>query len=185
MSAEVKHGPFIETRSGLRFHPLEPKAADIRISDIAHALSNQCRFSGHTREHYSVAEHSVRVSNLLEEQGYSKEMQLWGLLHDASEAYLVDLPSPLKQHPAFAFYYEAEAEVMRQVCIRFWMPEEMPDVVKEADAILLATEVRDLMPFHAEHWAKLTHNPLDEKILPWDPEFAREQFIERFREISE
>ena len=74
-----------------------PNPDDIRIEDIAHALSNQCRFAGHAREFYSVAEHSVHVSQLC-----LPEHALWGLLHDASEAYLVDLPRPLKLLPEFA-----------------------------------------------------------------------------------
>ena len=86
----------ILTYSGKVFDPVNPIAADIRIEDIAHALAHQCRFSGHTIEHYSVAEHSVRVSGLLEDRGYPYRVQMWGLLHDASEAYLIDLPAPVK-----------------------------------------------------------------------------------------
>src|ERR1017187_10636100 len=81
------HGS-ITTFSGIHFWPLLPNPADIRIEDIAHALSNQCRFAGHAREFYSVAEHSVRVSQLC-----PPEDALWGLLHDASEAYLTDVPA--------------------------------------------------------------------------------------------
>jgi hypothetical protein len=70
----------ITTFSDVRFWPLLPNPDDIRIEDIAHALSNQCRFAGHAREFYSVAEHCVRVSQLCR-----PEEALWGLLHDASE----------------------------------------------------------------------------------------------------
>src|ERR1019366_9954250 len=83
----------IRTYSGVRFKPLDPDPA-VGISDIAHALANQCRFGGHSSAFYSVAQHSVRVSEIC-----AAEDALWGLLHDASEAYLVDVPAPLKQLP--------------------------------------------------------------------------------------
>src|ERR1035441_1601867 len=96
------HGS-ITTFSGVRFWPLIPNPADIRIEDIAHALSNQCRFGGHTREFYSVAEHSVRVSQLC-----TPENALWGLLHDASEAYLSDVTAPITELPQLEAYRAAE-----------------------------------------------------------------------------
>ena len=172
--------PLIETRSGIGFWPLEPRAVDINIDDIAHALSQQCRFSGHTREHYSVAEHCVRVADVLEDWGCSTEVQLWGLLHDASEAYLVDIPSPLKCLPEFAPYREAEARLMAAVCERFGLPIVEPVEVRAADGVLLATEARDLMAFAPEHWTKLTHAPLDERIVPWGSQQARRAFRLRF-----
>jgi 5'-deoxynucleotidase YfbR-like HD superfamily hydrolase len=175
----------IETHSGRHFSPLTPVVSDICIDDIAHALANQCRFSGHTRVHYSVAEHSVRVSELLEEAGFGRDIILWGLLHDASEAYLVDLPTPLKRDPRFAFYREAERELMRAICQRFGMSEHEPQAVADADAILLATEARDLMPYTLEYWAKLTHEPLEEMITPWMPEQAKRNFISRYLKVCE
>lgn len=176
--------PFIETRSGRRFHPLNPQIADIHIEDIAHALSQQCRFSGHTRVHYSVAEHCVRVKELLERWRLPIEVQRWGLLHDASEAYLVDLPSPLKSDPRFAFYGQAEVDLMRAICERFDLSHEMPIEVKDADEVLLATEARDLMAYRPEHWAKLTKAPLKEPIRPWGQEAAKHLFLATFFEVQ-
>jgi 5'-deoxynucleotidase YfbR-like HD superfamily hydrolase len=175
--------PFIETRSGGEFWPLEPRRCDVDIEDIAHALSNQCRFSGHTRVHYSVAEHSVRVSRLLKEWGASVETQLWGLLHDASEAYLVDLPSPLKLDPRFAFYKVAERQVMTIICERFELPLRMPDAVVEADAVLLSTEVRDLMNPRSGHWSKLTHAPHRHRIYPMTQNVAMRTFLSLFNAL--
>src|ERR1019366_6268112 len=80
----------IRTYTGILFDFEEPEASPIRIEDIAHALSLLCRFAGHCKEFYSVAEHSVRVSYACPE-----EHALWGLMHDASEAYCVDVPRPL------------------------------------------------------------------------------------------
>jgi hypothetical protein len=118
----------ITTFSGMRFWPLIPNPADIRIEDIAHALSNQCRFAGHSREFYSVAEHSVRVS-----QHCRPEDALWGLLHDASEAYLSDVPAPLKELPAFEAYRAAERSLQGTIAVRFGLSTEQPRSVTEAD----------------------------------------------------
>lgn len=176
----MKH-PVIETASGISFRPLSPRIEDIEIEDIAHALANQCRFSGHTRFHYSVAQHSVYVSRLIRRNGYDKQTQLWGLLHDASEAYLVDLPSPLKEHPGFAYYKIFERRLMRAVCDRFGLPRREPTAVRFYDARLLATEVRDLMHADKPHWNKLTHAPeLDLKIKPWDFEYTKAAFLTAF-----
>src|SRR6266496_1501995 len=89
-------GGAIMTYSGELITPLNPDPDDIQIEDIAHALSNQCRFSGHCKQFYSVAEHSCRVSDLC-----SYEHQLGGLLHDGTEAYLSDIARPIKQQPGF------------------------------------------------------------------------------------
>src|SRR6266496_3875421 len=93
--------------SGKWFNVFNPKPEDVDIRDIAHALSNQCRFTGHTKEFYSVAQHSVLVSTFC-----APEDAAWGLLHDASEAYLSDIASPVKKHPDFGpFYLEAEKRI--------------------------------------------------------------------------
>lgn len=175
---------FIETHTGRSFRPLAPVAADIDIRDIAHALSHQCRFSGHVIVHYSVAEHSVRVAELLERWGLPRWVQLWGLLHDASEAYLVDIPSPLKSTPIFAGYREAELRLMVAVCERFKLSIIEPDEVRKADAVLVATEARDLMPFNPPHWIGLVEAPLPDAIKPWHSYSAKKEFLARFEELS-
>src|SRR5574342_1090607 len=93
----------IITYTGRLFWPLSPRLEDINILDICHALSNQTRFTGHTREFYSVAQHSCLVSDLLPEK-----FKLDGLLHDASEAYLMDLARPVKELEQMTFFREAE-----------------------------------------------------------------------------
>lgn len=188
----------IETFSGSTFDPLRPNFADIRIEDIAHALANQCRFSGHTRFRYSVAEHSVRVSEwispaLLRDetwdgaQGSHDARCLWGLLHDASEAFLVDLPSPIKKARGSAIgveYRAIERRLMVAVCKRFGLPIVEPEIVREADAVILATEVRDLMHGDRPYWAKLTHAPDAGRIRPWAPDVAEFEFLRRYRALT-
>ena len=186
VSGVTKHPrlDFIETHSGRRFRPLSPDAGEIVITDIAHALSQQCRFSGHTFVPYSVAEHSVRVAELLERWAAPRSVQLWGLLHDASEAYLVDIPQPLKHTEAFAPYRAAERELMAAVCTRFGLSQAEPAMVRRADATLLATEARDLMPYRREHWIGLVEAPLPETIKPWHSSSAKREFLARFEELS-
>jgi 5'-deoxynucleotidase YfbR-like HD superfamily hydrolase len=177
--------PFIETYTGHTFAPLDPVWGDIEIRDIAHALANQCRFSGHTRFRYSVAEHSLRVSELLQAWGCAGTVQLWGLLHDASEAYLIDLPSPLKIDPAIGVAYQAaEAKLMRAICRRYSLDTNEPQPVKSADMVLLATEARDLMHGDRPYWKKINAAPLDERIRPWAPDVAEHEFLRRYRELS-
>lgn len=175
--------PFIETFTGLTFAPLAPEPGKISVFDIAHALSNQGRFTGHTRFRYSVAEHSVRVSELLERWMQPIEVQLWGLLHDASEAYLVDLPTPLKLTPEIGEpYKKAEAALMHAVCLRFGLPLEQPEAVTRADAVMLATEVRDLMHGDRDYWQKISAKPIPEpyRIRPWGADVAEAEFMRRF-----
>ena len=176
---------FIETFTGARLCPLAPDPETIWVEDIAHHLSNQCRFSGATSTHYSVAEHSVRVSWLLGEWGEDEGVQFAGLMHDSPEYALVDLPTPLKESPELAeAYATAERRLWRAICDRFKMPEKLPEIVKVADVVLLATEVRDLMPGRKEHWGKLVVKPMDQKIHPWHPGIAEWEFLHRFRDLD-
>jgi hypothetical protein len=185
MNKTTKRAPFIETYTGVRFRPLSPRVEDIRIHDIAHALSNQCRFSGHVRHFYSVAEHSVRVSRLLESKVKSPAIWLKGLLHDASEAYLVDLPTPLKVTPKLGTAYRvAEGHLMQVIWTRFCLPRGGNIAVAWADAAMLATEVRDLMFARPEHWHDLPGTPLHERIVPWSPKVAEDEFLRRFDELT-
>lgn len=172
-----KNAPWIQTYSGRRFNPLNPNSDAIVIQDIAHALSMQCRFSGHCRYFYSVAQHSVLVSYIC---GF--EFALWGLLHDASEAYLVDMPRPLKRSGKLDAFIAYEHKVQKAVCKRFGLPDKEPADVKRADTILLATEARDLMsPLHPD-W-RSPAEPLPFKIDPWTPKQAEENFLKRFNEL--
>jgi len=170
MNKERK-GDWIQTFTGIAFYPLDPRVEDIDILDIAHALSNMCRFTGHTKVFYSVAEHSCRVAEIL-----PRELKLWGLLHDASEAYLVDLPRPLKRHTSLGSIYRSiEDTLMLTICNKFGLPPQMPKEVSIADDTLLATEARDLLGPRPIPW-KNEVIPLCGTIHPW----IRPKDIERF-----
>lgn len=171
-------GAWIQTHSGRRFNPLDPNPEAIVIQDIAHPLSMQCRFSGHCKKFYSVAQHSVLVSYICDSQD-----ALWGLLHDASEAYLVDVPRPVKRSGKFEAYREFENNMQKAICKRFGLPVKEPPSVKKADTILLATEARDLMsPLHSD-WRQPT-DPLPFKIEAWDQQYAKDMFMKRFFEVT-
>jgi hypothetical protein len=182
---------WLEMVSGQPFWPLDPRPADIHIADIAVALSNLCRFNGHVEELYSVAEHSVRVAEYVERQLYSdrwhhpqpKRVMLAALLHDASEAYLVDVPRPVKRQ--MPTYVEAERRV--EACVReaFNLIEDHGELIKLADDVLLATEKRDLKPRGRRDW-RLTREPIPAPyhITPWAPVDARARFLWKFRQLT-
>lgn len=169
---------WIQTYSGRRFTPTNPNPDAVVIQDIAHSLSMQCRFSGHTKRFYSVAQHSVLVSYTC-----NHEDALWGLLHDASEAYLVDVPRPLKRSGKFDAYLEFEQKVQEAICKRFGLVPSEPPSVKRADMLLLATEARDLMSPLRSDWVQPVE-PLPFKIDPLSPQDAKNLFMKRFFELN-
>lgn len=169
---------WIETFTGRRFYPLDPRPLDIDIEDIAHALSMICRFTGHVRQFYSVAEHSVRVSRACCHQD-----ALWALLHDASEAYVADMSRPLKHAPEMYAYRSVEKRIMDAVTERFGLSPVEPPSVKDADNRLLVTEKRDLMPPSPDWEVFASIEPLATVIKPWTPATAEFEFMFRFHQL--
>ena len=175
--SEQRIGDWIQVASGGRFYPLDPRPEEIHLADIAHALAHQCRFS--------VAQHAVLVS-----RHCHPEHALWGLLHDAGEAYLVDLPRPVKQSlraAGLTIFDSLEEGIMRCVCARFGLSWPQPQSVDGADLLLLVTEARDLMAPLAEGWRHTEANgyrALPERIRPVGPAEAKALFLERFRELT-
>ena len=166
----------IRTYSGKVFRPLDPDPALINIRDIAHALSMEARWNGHTRVFYGVAEHSVRVSLIVPAKD-----ALYGLLHDASEAYLKDIPSPSE---SFGFYREIEARLMAAVAVAFGLPAVIPASVHRADKIMLHTEARDLFPASThEDWIDLSFTQ-PRRINPLGWQASETWFLERFRALT-
>lgn len=196
MSSLERNSDWIQTYTGGQFWPLDPRAEDVRIEDIAHSLSLMCRFTGHCKHFYSVAQHSVLVSRVVEcndrisgldclAPKETLRIALWGLLHDASEAYMHDLPRPLKRAEGFGeLYKKHERRVMRVICEHFGLPIEEPKIVKVVDTVLLLTEQRDLMGRQAKPW-KDTAEPLPQPIEPWDSLYAENEFLCRFHDLKE
>jgi 5'-deoxynucleotidase YfbR-like HD superfamily hydrolase len=177
-------GPYLQTVSGRWVNPFEPDPDQLDPGDIARALANQCRFGGHCRVFYSVAQHSVIVSRLVEEHGGDAEDVFAALMHDAAEAYLGDMPHPLKHRsPLGAAFRAAEDHLERAIRDRFRIKPTVPEV-KRADRALLATERR---AFSAEtwHWPELDGvEALDVELTAWSPDEAASAFAERFAELD-
>lgn len=176
-----------QTYTGRKFDPERVDEKNINIIDIAHALSNLCRFAGHTDRFYSVAQHSVLVSGILEEQGLSPECCFAGLLHDATEAYLIDLPQPIKRLPQMEGYCAMEEVLAGVIASRFGFAHSIMSgvQVKRADLIALATEARDLVG-DPQDWQTLKGvTPVPARIKPLLPNEAKVLFLERFLELKE
>lgn len=170
----------IATVSGIEFFPLSPNPLDVRVVDVAHALAMKCRYTGHCPRFYSVAEHSVRVSQHLERVGESVEVQFIGLMHDATEAYLPDVASPVKG--LFVGFYEIEDRLAAAIAEAFDFQFPFPPAVKAADAEVFRHEYKMLMP-GLDWWSgyppAYEHPPLSH----WDPVVGRERFLQRFRQL--
>jgi hypothetical protein len=130
----------IGTLNGHTIDPFNPDPGEIDIEDIAHSLAFQVRFCGHVSRFMSVAQHCVLVSRLCE----TLEGQRWGLLHDAAEAYISDVPKPLKKH--LPLFQEVEDRVLQAIGQRFNLPWPMPKEVKINDYTSLYHEAVNLMP---------------------------------------
>jgi hypothetical protein len=199
--------PEIATRSGKLVNPFDLQPEDVDVLDIAHALSNTCRWTGHTSRFYSVAEHSVRVAErareLLAEVGHGLRAQLlgtlWGLLHDAPEAYLVDMPRPLKgrmiissgpgQGECDGAWWRLEDRIASTVLAGLGLGPlnrivVAASAVEIADRGLLATEARDLM-HGTDGWSFDPGPPLDGRIdmVYGDPLVWRAQWLLRLRRV--
>jgi hypothetical protein len=163
---------WVITYSGQRFNILQPKAEDVNLTDIACSLARQARFNGHTQFFYSVGQHSCYGAQVSPTDEIAKLM----LFHDASEAYVGDLVSPIK---ALLPHYELiEDRIQKAIADRFEFEFPFPKVVKEIDRRLLATEVRDLITPRLETWTHLEQTPFDFRINPWPPQFVESRFLE-------
>lgn len=167
---------YICTYSGLRFNPLYPDWKLINIHDIAHGLSNICRYGGQCQKFYSVAQHSVIVA-----QNVSPENAGWGLLHDAPEAYIGDIVAPLKVQDEYIFYREAEDRLMDAIAYKFGLDLDAPPEVKEFDLIVRETEMRDFGSVPED--LRGNYSTLDQQIIPLLPDEAKELFLIEFRHI--
>lgn len=171
-------GATIITRSGRYFDFENPSPDSIVLEDIAWGLSNICRFGGHTRRFYSVAQHSVLVS-----YNVPPHLRLVGLLHDAAEAYVGDVVGPLKQ--LLPDYKRIELRVETAIATRFRFTLPLAPEVKAADLRLLRTEQRDLTSGAGDVWKSCdAYEPLEHAIEPMPPEFAYAWFLQRYNEIA-
>ena len=218
MSTPIEHvggelapdrGNWFQTASGRAFYPMDPRADEVFISDIAHALANICRFGGHAREFYSVGQHCLLVSFAL---APPKEMDqlaaatstigvkayrgllahgLLGLLHDAAEAYIGDMVSPVKHSPQLVGFRQVEDKIEKVIGLRFGLNHQSFSwgPVKDADRRMLFTEKRDLrgegnVPPSLKWEDAEKYPPFEDvKIRPMPAGVAREAYLERFGDL--
>jgi len=173
-----KEDAWIQTFSGTVFNPFNPDPSTISINDIAHALSQICRFGGHSSGLYSVAQHSVKVSRIL-----ALELALQGLMHDSAEFAVGDMPKPIKEW--LPEYCELERTVWCAIADKFCLPRDLHPDVHRADRIALATEVRDLMKPPPTSWGRWLAGvtPLPDRIVPLTAQQAEDAFLGRFEEL--
>lgn len=186
---EIEYDGSVVTYTGKKIYPPNIKKQDIDIRDIACSLSNRCRFSGHLKHFYSVAEHSVLVSLLVE-----PEYALWGLLHDAAEAYFADIPSPLKKLDIYKPLVEAEKNFQKTICEVYKLSEEEPEEVWHADKWICNREKFYLKKITSKLSPKIQPSKIalvDKEFLiqaaleqPRNPYEARSLFLETYTLIT-
>jgi 5'-deoxynucleotidase YfbR-like HD superfamily hydrolase len=176
-----RKGDWAQTFTGKQFWPLDPKAEEVDLMDIAHSLASQPRFNGHCITFYSVAQHSVLVSKIV-----PPSQALAALFHDASESYTGDIISPLKRFlpPEFK---QIELNIDHAIFKKFNIDIETIDhaAIKKADKIALVTEMRDVMEKPPKKWNEDgLFEPSPEKIIPLPPQEAEKLFLERYEELT-
>lgn len=177
---------WIQTFTGKQFDPIAPNPALIDIRDIAHALSNQCRYAGHVSEFYSVAEHSIHVAQVLEKNDLdSPKLWLSGLLHDSAEAYTTDIPRPIKGY--VTGFEPIETRLLTVISRKFDFAFPFSPKLKFVDTSIILDEARTLFrPEWVESWdiAK-THKPLNKVIWALTPHEAESAFLAEYERIAE
>lgn len=172
-----RKGGWTNTFTGMRFWPIDPRPEEIVIEDIAHGLSLMNRFNGQTPRPYSVAQHSVYVSEECDPRD-----AFWGLMHDASEAYIADIVAPAKNF--MPEYKEIERNLMLAICRRFWLNPVQPSSVTMADSKVLSSEARDLFADdrRSKFW-RVPPAPMERKIKVLSWQQAEQKFLARFRKL--
>lgn len=176
--------PTIETYTGKMFNFLSVKQEDIDIEDIAHSLSLQCRYTGHCKQFLSVAEHSVAVADHLLKTEKDRTLALAGLLHDAAEAYLSDLASPLKSH--IQGYDLLENNVNTAIGLKYNIDISDPRV-KKADITMLSQESYQLLPSKGGTWNWEYYGGRPEFVEPvacLPPKLAKDLFLAWFKQLT-
>lgn len=170
-----ERGDWIQTYTGKRLYPADPQPNDIVILDIAHALSMLCRFGGHCIRFYSVAEHSVLLARAMP----NDTLASWALMHDASEAYLADVPRPIK--PQLVGYRAIEERLQSVIFERFGLIGNLPPEVKQADSAILMAERVNMAPSDYE-WSGLP-DPLPVTLQYWTPQQAEQEFLGMYERL--
>lgn len=172
---------WINTYSGEKLDINAPDAENINIEDIAHALSRVCRYGGHCEPFYSVAQHCVLVSLILDSTPYAFE----GLMHDAAEAYIGDIVAPLKT--LLPEYLEIEHRFERVIANKFGLEfdgTQWPKAVKAADWTALFAEKKAMLP-NAGVWSHPDDlYEIDTTVVAIPTDAAERLFLMRFNQLN-
>ena len=167
---------WIATYTGKKFYPFTPRLEDIDIIDIAHHLAGVNRFVGATKSPYSVAQHSYYVSL------FSGQHPLQGLVHDGSEAYMADIPTPLKRHDFFKGYRDCERTLQNMIYEKFGAhPGPMCGDVEKADHYMCVVEGLSFMPqVEGSYWTEYRDQVTVRVSDVWSAQEAEKMFLERY-----
>lgn len=180
-------GPYIYTNKGNPFYMFDPREDEVNHVDIAHALSLKCRWNGHIDHFYSVAQHCIEVSKDVKRMGGSITAQFQGLMHDAAEAYLVDMPTPLKL--ALPDFSKAEDKISEVIAKRYGYPSKMMGIVHSADKINLHREACHLFSKEPSWLSQATSNAIRVQSkkypfpIPMEPYHAKQEFLKLHRKL--
>lgn len=166
-------GNWMQTYTGKEFYPLDARLDEICIEDIAHALSMQTRYSGHCLQFYSVAEHCVLAATCVE-----TKLKLNMLMHDASEAYLCDVPRPIKS--SLTNYKEIEQKLEILIAQKFGLQFPFHEHIREIDNAMLDVERVQNMAKPPKAWDHLTDLVLPITLQFWTPPEAEAEFLKAF-----
>ncbi len=193
---EERKGNWFQTFTGKVFYPLDPREEEIDIRDITHSLSLSCRYHGHCRYFYSVAEHCIRTKmialSLLMKMGENTlnikpaEVAFWSLFHDAAESYVGDMNAPLKAD--MPKYKEVEEGILTVIGKKYEFPypmsEHVATLVHKADKIMLATELRDILATAPQAWDNDEKASEDMVIVPYSSQEVERIFLGEYFNIT-
>ena len=175
---EQRIGGWIETYTGVKFYPFDPRLEDIVAEDMIHAVCHLCRFGGHSPVFYSVGQHLLLVYRYLTDKNCSPAARLYGLTHDFTEAYLLDLPRPVKQ--MLKEYQQLEERLFSLIWQSFGVgPLQEQDIVavKQADDLVLRYEV-SVLGINKNRWAPSV--ALNYPIVEEKPSVVKARLTETF-----
>lgn len=174
---------YITTYNGIHFYPLNPEADKIHIEDIAHALSLLCRGNGHVKHFFSVGQHCINCAVEAIKRGYSRRVCLACLLHDASEAYLSDVPRPFKKSlPSYQALEERMLTVIYEKYLGSSLTEEEERLVKGIDDDMLYFDMLELLNEPPEREKPEMKSRFSEEYVPFIE--VEKRYLELFLEIN-
>lgn len=179
---QYKDHAWLETFTGRQFYPLAPRRESVTIFDIAHALAYKCRYNGHSAKFYSVAEHSTVLALYARHLGRPIDVQYHLLMHDASEAYLPDVPRPIKHLFPDLVLLERTLDAF----LRDWagLSHEVPSTIKEFDSRIIRDERAQVLLPSGRRWQVDDLEPLGVMIHGLEPAEAMTRFLSAYQDIG-